>query len=540
MKNRNLYILFWFCILLTSFGCKEETESRTYKDEYSTLYSFLENNDDYSNYKQIVDAALIKSTGQSMANIYRSFNAHKGGNRYTLFLPTNDALDLYLKSIGTTLNAFLANPTDCWDLTTHHLINKRYYSKDFPDGELADTSLNGASHVIQYISDSKGVRYLLDETASVLIRDLDQSNGIIHVIDKVLIPFSYTSCDWLSANTDYSMFVELLKLTGLYDILQKENTKVSPFTMFVEADSIFAKKGLKSIQDITELISPNNNRFTEIDNPLYQFVAFHVIKNRSMYLKDMDDGKNSYDTYSSYPLSILLRNGVSESDKYFAGVGLNVGKTVFEKIVLANNDTTYIDYVSIYRAQSNKPTLSGVLHFINHVMEANTSLVPVQRYFFFTEDPEINNARLNKEMNRFYSFTDQELKLFEFGGDLDNIRYYRSDNATTETAHSQDYITFGGNFSISYNTSKIVPGDYTLSFQMNVSKSFGLIDVFVDGKKVGGTISIDSYDPSSTTNPYRAFDVGPILLEGYKEHKVTLQAVTPSQIVWDYIRFTPR
>ena len=539
MKNNKLYIAIGFILFLTSLGCKEVIEDKTYKEEYSTLYSFLENNPDYSHYKMIVDAALINSSNQSMANIYRSFNSHPGGSRYTLFLPNNNALDNYFKGLGTSLDAFLAKPIDCWNLTTHHLINKRYYSKDFPNGEIRDTSLNGAGHVIQYISGSEGVTYLLDETASVLQKDLDQSNGVIHIINKVLTPFSYTSCDWLSGNKDYSIFVESLKITGLYSTLQKTNTKLYPFTMFVEADSIFSKKGIKSVENLIALISPNNKNYNEFDNPLYQFVAFHVISGRRIYLADMVEGKTSYETFASYPLSILLEGGVSESEKYFAGVGINKGKTVFDTIISSNSDTTYIDYVSIYRAQSNKPTLSGVLHFTNHVMEVNSVLSPSLKYFFFTEDLALNNAGYKKEIGVAYVFKEHELNLFKFGGDLQSIQYYRSDNPNVENAWGDDYIYFSGNFIISYTTSKIVSGDYTLSFQMDMNKSYGLIDVFVDGEKIGGTFNLDSQNPTSTTNPYVLFDIGKVHLEGYTTHKVTLQAITPGLIYWDYIRFTP-
>jgi len=185
----------------------------------------------------------------------------------------------------------------------------------------------------------------------------------------------------------------------------------------------------------------------------------------------MVEGKTSYETFASYPLSILLEGGVSESEKYFAGVGINKGKTVFDTIISSNNDTTYIDYVSIYRAQSNKPTLSGVLHFTNHVMEVNSVLTPSLKYFFFTEDLALNNAGYKKEIGVTYVFTEHELNLFKFGGDLQSIQYYRSDNPNVEKAQGADYIYFSGNFIISYTTSKIVSGDYTLSFQMDMNKS---------------------------------------------------------------------
>lgn len=541
MKRIYIYrFIILVTLVISLVRCTEETDYPLYKDNYSTLYSFLEDNPDYSSFKAIVDAATIGESGQSMSSVYSSYNSNEGGNRYTLFLPTNMAITSFLEAQNMTLDGLLASTQDCWDLSTHHLINVRVYSSDFPNGEMPDTSINGASHVVRFMSSSSKVSYLIDEIASVVYTDLNQSNGVIHVIDNVLTPLSLTSCEWLEDDGEYDIFVAALKLTGLYNEFQSIDTKLYPFTMFVESDSIYANAGIMSIDDLIAKVSPSETNYTDENNALNLFVAYHVLDSKALYITEMSDGSTNYDTFTSYPLSISLTSGLSTSAGLSEGIGINVGHIDYDTIPSGAGDTTFIDYVSIYESQSNTPTLSGVIHSINYILEVDTNITPATKTFYFREDPVINEYYFEEE-NRYYIFEDADLERFTFGGDLTQIRYYKSDDENESATHN-DYLTIFGNYEISFRTTKIVVGDYYLKLKINVSEkegSSGLIDVYLDGKKVGATINISSLEPTNVNTLYTVLNAGKVSVEGYNEHVVTVKAVTPGALVWDIIQFVP-
>ena len=526
-----------FIGLLFFVSCTENETTPTFRDSYSTLYTFLENNADVSLFRAVVDAAQIPNSSQTMKSVYSSYNSNNGNNQYTLFLPNNQAIEKYLAENGMSIEELTASAQACWDLAANHLINMELFSRDFPNGEIADSSLNGESHTVRYEEGDSGVVYYIDEIASVISPDYVVSNGVVHIIDNVLIPISYTSGEWLKNNTEYSIFYEALAITGLYDRLQELDPLNSPLTMFVESNVVFQKAGITSLDDLVTRISPDNTNYTEDTNPLYTFMAYHLLDDKALYISDMTDGRTNYGTYTSYPLSVTLDPNLSLFDDLSAGIALNKGFKVLDTIVSDMGDTTLLDYVSLYEAKSNKPTTSGVLHFINYMLDVNPNITPARVDFDFTEDPAILKAKQDK-VNVYYAFKDDELERFDFGGELEYILYYRSDDSG-ERANANDYILFSGLYEISYTTTRFVEGDYTLQLRLDATRVAGLVDVFVDGKKVGATVNLNVLLPTNNNNPYSFQSVANVKIEGYKEHIVTLKAVTPGFIVWDYIRFSP-
>ena len=555
MRINILHCFFVLVIFLSLFSCKEDILKGNYKDDYSTLYTFLEENEDYSSFKSIVDAAIIDGTDQSMKDIYKAFNhsSPEGTNRgYTLFLPDNAAVEAYLKEENISLNSLLTNSKVCWNLATHHLLVSKILKKNFVNGALGDSSLNGSYHVIRFVSTGTEVGYLVDELATVQVADIVESNGVIHLIDKVLRPLTLTSCEWLNQSPQYSIFVEALKLTGLYDTLQSINTRINPFTMFVESNDVFAKKSISSLEDLKKYISPTNINYTDEGNPLYQFLAYHILPQRVSYSdltqssSSASDGSSEvnrttvlpYNTKAYYPLQITINEKLSLRDNLLEQVGINTGLGVYETITSsgsAGNTTIVIDHISIFEDISNMPTLSGVMHFINYVMTVNSSIKPATRYFHFREDPNINYY-YQKIANKSYGFYEKDLERFKFEGDLDYIRYLWSDVANGAT--NNDYIYFsGGSFTMTFRTSQVMQGNYTLQFKLKVDESSGFFDVYVDGLKIGNTINIASKEPN--TSGYNTFTLGNVFLSGYKEHDVSIKSVTPCKIYWDFLQFIP-
>ena len=107
-----------------------------------------------------------------------------GVDEYTVFAPTDEAF----AAAGIDLAA-LDTPEGKETLTNillYHVIPGKIMSTDLVDGKSNVTTANGGQLLI-YVSDVLGVM-VGDGLAMVTLADVPASNGVIHVIDKVLMP----------------------------------------------------------------------------------------------------------------------------------------------------------------------------------------------------------------------------------------------------------------------------------------------------------------------------------------------------------------
>ncbi|MBK8046916.1 MAG: fasciclin domain-containing protein [Anaerolineales bacterium] len=106
-------------------------------------------------------------------------DALKGEGPLTVFAPTDEAFAAIPEG---TLAALLSDPTgDLKDILLYHVVPGAVMSSDLSDGASADT-LQGAP-VTFTVGDGK----VAVNDANVVTPDIKTSNGVIHVIDKVLL-----------------------------------------------------------------------------------------------------------------------------------------------------------------------------------------------------------------------------------------------------------------------------------------------------------------------------------------------------------------
>jgi len=104
-----------------------------------------------------------------------------GTGPFTVFAPIDDAFS----SLPEGTVESLVKPENKAQLTsilTFHVVSGKVMSTDLEDGMVAKT-VNGASLTI-HLKDGK----VFINDAEVVIADVDTDNGVIHVINKVLIP----------------------------------------------------------------------------------------------------------------------------------------------------------------------------------------------------------------------------------------------------------------------------------------------------------------------------------------------------------------
>lgn len=102
----------------------------------------------------------------------------KGEGPFTVFAPTDEAFAALPEG---TVEALLADPEALAAILTYHVVAGKVMSTDLSDGMTAET-VNGAEITI---GTEGGVTV---NDANVVIADVEASNGVIHVIDAVILP----------------------------------------------------------------------------------------------------------------------------------------------------------------------------------------------------------------------------------------------------------------------------------------------------------------------------------------------------------------
>lgn len=102
----------------------------------------------------------------------------KGDGPFTVFAPTDEA---FAALPAGTVESLLADPEALAKILTYHVVAGKVMSTDLSDGLVAET-VNGAE-VTFAIGDS-----VMVNDATVTAADIEASNGVIHVIDKVIMP----------------------------------------------------------------------------------------------------------------------------------------------------------------------------------------------------------------------------------------------------------------------------------------------------------------------------------------------------------------
>ena len=170
-------------------------------------------------------ATLLQQTGLA--------DTLAGGGPFTVFAPTDAA---FAKVPPATLQALAADPAKLRQVLLYHVVSGAVPAADVVKLTGAKT-LNGASVTIKVADGAVRV-----DGATVTATDVMASNGIIHVIDSVLIPQAPAAkpkniVQTAVAAGQFKTLASLLKKAGLAGTLQGRG----PFTVFAPTDAAFAK-----------------------------------------------------------------------------------------------------------------------------------------------------------------------------------------------------------------------------------------------------------------------------------------------------------
>jgi uncharacterized surface protein with fasciclin (FAS1) repeats len=108
---------------------------------------------------------------------------------FTVFAPTDDAFVAALEALGISAADLLASP-DLGGILTYHVVAGKLMAADViaaveaGNGTAMVETVNGASITVT-IEDGM---VMIDGAATVVIADLEAGNGVVHVIDAVILP----------------------------------------------------------------------------------------------------------------------------------------------------------------------------------------------------------------------------------------------------------------------------------------------------------------------------------------------------------------
>lgn len=105
-----------------------------------------------------------------------------GEGPFTVFAPSDDAFAAFLASNGMTAEELLASP-DLEGILLYHVVSGAVPASDVV-GMTSSTTVQGSDVGIAVVAGN----VMLNDTVTVVATDINASNGIIHVIDGVLVP----------------------------------------------------------------------------------------------------------------------------------------------------------------------------------------------------------------------------------------------------------------------------------------------------------------------------------------------------------------
>ena len=223
--------------------------------------------------KDIVDTAIEDGRFTTLVAAVQAaelVETLKSEGEFTVFAPTDEA---FAALPAGTLDELLKpeNKQSLTDILLYHVVPGKVMAADV-------TALASATTVLGQdvaIKADMGDVYIND--AKVILTDIETSNGVIHVIDAVILPpadetaveENSTIVDLAVADRRFTTLVAALQAADLVETLSGEG----PFTVFAPTDDAFAALPAGTVEDL--LLPENKRQLTDI-------LLYHVVSGKVM------------------------------------------------------------------------------------------------------------------------------------------------------------------------------------------------------------------------------------------------------------------
>jgi uncharacterized surface protein with fasciclin (FAS1) repeats len=214
-----------------------------------------------------------------------------GAGPFTVFAPTDEAFVAFLDELGqrpgfegVSLEDLLspaARPLVS-EVLTYHVLAGQVLRAEVPSGRSIDT-VQGARFRVDPIGSDLVITDAVGRTSKIVSTDVRATNGVIHVIDKVILPRLPDEDDRPTQNIveiaesdpRFTILTQLLEATGLDAAL----SGAGPFTVFAPTDEAFANLlGELGVGSLEELLAVEGIVDLVADLLRYHVVSCQVLR----------------------------------------------------------------------------------------------------------------------------------------------------------------------------------------------------------------------------------------------------------------------
>ena len=245
-----------------------------------------------------------------------------GAGPFTVFAPTDAA---FAALPAGTVESLLADPSGALtQILLYHAVGGKALSSDLSNGQFIKT-VNGKSVSVKINSDGVFIN-----NAKVIVADVLADNGVVHVIDAVMLPPT-TVVDVLVGSPVHTTLVAAVGAANLGGVL----SGAGPFTVFAPTDAAFAALPAGTVESL--LADPSG--------VLTQILLYHAVGGKTLS-SDLSNGQ-----------VITMLNGRTVQVKIDAtGVFVNDAKVVFADVLTDNGVVHVIDAVLLPPTSSKEVT----------------------------------------------------------------------------------------------------------------------------------------------------------------------------------------
>lgn len=285
LLNSKLLSILMLCSFLTFVACSDDED-----DDPVTPVSLVETAQNDDQFSTLVDA-LVKADLVDVLN----------GGTFTVFAPTNAAFDQLFTDLGVTglddLSAATLSP-----ILLYHVVSGEVLSTDLSDGYVGTASTGPNDQAIKLkVDTSSGVA--LNNTSTVTSADVDATNGVIHVINEVLLPPNVV--DIAVGNSSFTSLVAALTRSDLTFDFVDYLSGDGPFTVFAPTNDAF------------QALLDSNAAWNSLDDidveTLDAVLKYHVIGGTNFESTALTNGFEGV-TAGGGAITINTTNGVTVTD----------------------------------------------------------------------------------------------------------------------------------------------------------------------------------------------------------------------------------
>ena len=284
--------------------------------------------------KDIVDTAVAAGSFKTLATALQAaglVEVLKGAGPFTVFAPTDEA---FAALPAGTVEALLKDPKALGEVLKYHVVSGAVKAADVVKLSEAK-SLQGEPIAIKV----DGGKVMVNG-ANVVSTDIETSNGVIHVIDAVILPPSMAKAeekmeamdivDTAVAAGSFKTLAAALTAAGLVDALKGEG----PFTVFAPTDEAFAALPAGTVEGL--LKDPK---------ALAEILKYHVVAGKVMAA---DAAKlTEAETLQGAPIAISVKDGkvmINDAEVVSADVMAKNGVIhVINKVILPPAEGAMMD-----------------------------------------------------------------------------------------------------------------------------------------------------------------------------------------------------